>query len=133
MVAKYTVSRPLELNLPSSTMPAYGNGKVNTMTRDTNKGGHLRVQLEQAYGPLMTGQALWRCLGFPSANSFHHAAGRGLVPVESFRLSGRKGRFARSADVAAWLADQKVLDLNAFPSEVENKNSAKKKQVSSKT
>jgi len=81
--------------------------------------GHLRGQLEAAFGPLMSGEALWRTLGFTTAASFHHASSRGLVPVDSFRLPRRKGRFARTADVSAWLSAHGIKELAALPSKTE--------------
>lgn len=56
------------------------------------------------HGELMGGQALWRNLGFRSDRSFLRAAAAGKLPVATFHLPDRRGRFARTRDVAAWLA-----------------------------
>lgn len=56
------------------------------------------------HGELMHGEALWRALGFQSERSFQRAAQRGLMGVALFFLPGRRGRYAKTRDVAAWLA-----------------------------
>lgn len=61
-------------------------------------------EMLRLYGPLMTGEALRRALGFPSDAALRMAISRGIVPVEVFKLPKRRGRFARTHDVAIWLA-----------------------------
>ena len=58
-----------------------------------------------AYGPLIGGAALVKVLAFPSPEAFRQAVARGTVPVKLFELKGRRGRFAFTRDIAAWLAD----------------------------
>src|SRR3546814_4300340 len=43
-------------------------------------------------------------LGFSTQQSLRHAIQAGHVPFPTFTLKGRKGPFARTHDVAAWLA-----------------------------
>jgi len=56
------------------------------------------------HGEIIGGEALYRCLGFRSARSFQRALQAGNLPVQTFLLPGRRGRFARTRDVALWLA-----------------------------
>ncbi len=63
----------------------------------------LREYLLQLHGPLMHGQALWSALGFRSSEAFGKALRRQTVPVQTFEIPGRRGRFAKTLDVAAWL------------------------------
>lgn len=54
-------------------------------------------------GPLVDGRELRRILGYRTAEAFRSAVRRGHVTVETFRIPGRRGRFARRAAVQAWL------------------------------
>ena len=51
------------------------------------------------------GNALARCLGYRTQRAFQMGIQRGQVPVETFTLAGRRGRYARTFQVAQWLAD----------------------------
>ncbi|MBB3814761.1 hypothetical protein FHY13_003132 [Xanthomonas arboricola] len=64
----------------------------------------IREGLLRRHGELLTGKALRQCLGFGSVRSFQRAVTEGALPVITFTLPGRRGRFARTRDVAAWLA-----------------------------
>lgn len=64
----------------------------------------IRDGLLRRHGELLTGKTLHRCLGFGSVRSFQRAVTEGALPVVTFTLPGRRGRFARTRDVAAWLA-----------------------------
>lgn len=54
-------------------------------------------------GELISGAALWRALGYRSERSFHRAVVSDRLPVRVFSLPGRRGRYARTRDVAHWL------------------------------
>jgi hypothetical protein len=58
--------------------------------------------LEQ-HGPLMHGQVLWQALGYVSAQAFRKAVRAGTVPIVTFTIKTRRGRFARTSDVAQWI------------------------------
>jgi hypothetical protein len=61
------------------------------------------------HGVLMDGRALAALFKFGSSRSFRRAAQNGALPVSVFRIAGRRGWFARSRDVAAWLASAGAL------------------------
>lgn len=64
----------------------------------------LTQRLLAEHGELIGGNALARCLGYRTQRAFQMGIQRGQVPVEAFTLSGRRGRFARTVEVAHWLA-----------------------------
>jgi hypothetical protein len=55
------------------------------------------------HGPLLTGHELFQSLGFRNAAAFRQARLRGHVDVPVFSLPNRKGVFAKTRDIAAWL------------------------------
>lgn len=61
----------------------------------------------QRYGELLTGKPLYRMLGFASGETFRVANKRGNVPLPIFQLANRRGYFALTRDVAAWLKGQR--------------------------
>lgn len=67
----------------------------------------LESDLLGQYGPLLTGDALRRALGYPSMDAVRQALSRGTLPVPVFRLPNRRGTFALAKDVAHWLAEQR--------------------------
>lgn len=62
------------------------------------------ARLLASYGELMDSQALTAFFKFGSDRSFRRSAVRGALPVGVFRIPGRRGWFARTRDVAVWLA-----------------------------
>ncbi len=63
-------------------------------------------QLLSQYGPTLGGQDLYAALGFKTYAAFHRSKRRGEIGVNVFTLPGRRGWFALTSDVAAWLAAQ---------------------------
>jgi len=57
------------------------------------------------YGELMRGEDLRRALGYRSKRTFARAIQAGTVPVPLVGLPNRRGRFARTRDVARWLSN----------------------------
>lgn len=64
----------------------------------------LQTELLAVHGELMSGRSLWMALGFKAERGFQRAAQRGALPVGVFELKGRRGRFAKTREIAAWLA-----------------------------
>lgn len=62
-----------------------------------------RCELTRIYGPLVSGSDLCRVLGFRSQEAFRQALKRGDMPVKTFSVDGRRGKFAMTADIAAWV------------------------------
>lgn len=59
--------------------------------------------MENQFGPLMGGADLWRSLGFRTATAFSRALRVGALELPIFDLPCRRGKFALTRDVAAWL------------------------------
>lgn len=64
----------------------------------------LIERLTQTHGELIGGAALAHCLGYRTAKAFQVAARLGTLPVPTFELKGRRGRYALTEQVARWLA-----------------------------
>ncbi len=71
----------------------------------------LQQQLEddlfKLHGPIMTGESLYKALGYISSAAFRQALVRNTVAVPIFRLEHRRGKFALSKDVAHFLAERR--------------------------
>lgn len=64
-------------------------------------------RLVRALGATVGGHALTRALGYPSQEAFRKAFQRDRVPVVTFEIKGRRGRFAATTDIADWLWAQR--------------------------
>ncbi len=64
----------------------------------------LTKKMLKEFGPLMGGEDLRRALGYRTAPAFARAVRLQTLGVHVFEIPGRRGRFALTADVAAWLA-----------------------------
>jgi len=67
-------------------------------------GSSIEQALLEEHGELMTGASLRRLLHMGHERAFRRALTAGRLPVSVFQLPGRKGWFARTRDVAHWLA-----------------------------
>lgn len=63
----------------------------------------LHRDLLDKYGPLVGGRELCRLLGFPTLGAFRQSWRRGQLPVPVFTIPHRRGGYALTADIAAWL------------------------------
>lgn len=64
----------------------------------------IRMDLVARHGPLLSGDALRRALGYPTLAAMRQSIARETFPVPTFLIDGRRGRFALTWDVARWLA-----------------------------
>jgi hypothetical protein len=71
----------------------------------------LRQKLEQTYGRVMASSQIAALLVFPSTAAFRQARRRGSISIRMFTMPGRRGSFAMTQDVAAWLAQQPQDDV----------------------
>lgn len=72
----------------------------------------FEARLIRALGATVGGETLSRALGYPSQDAFRKAHHRGRVPVATFEVAGRRGRFATVADIATWLWRQRGGDTH---------------------
>lgn len=63
----------------------------------------VRQLLQTQQGPFVGNPRLWQFLGYTSVDAFRKAAERGTLPIATFTLPNRRGRFARVEIVVEWL------------------------------
>lgn len=63
----------------------------------------LQDVMLKEYGPLMGGEDLRRALGYRTWSAFSRAIRSGIAGVDVFEIPGRRGKFALTSEVAAWL------------------------------
>lgn len=63
----------------------------------------LERGLLSTYGALAGGRALAQLLGYKTQDAFRQAHRRGRLPIRTFEVEGRQGRFAAVTDIARWL------------------------------
>lgn len=91
------------MSVGSKLLDERTSGKI---TADDQRYSALVVHLNAEYGPLIGGADLVKTLGFRSAEALRQAVSRNKLPVRTFMIPSRRGRFAYTFDVARWLADQ---------------------------
>lgn len=70
-------------------------------------------RLVRALGATVGGGELTKALGYPSQEAFRKAFQRDRLPVVTFEIKGRRGRFAATLDIADWLWAQRGTHLGA--------------------
>jgi len=88
----------------------------NGQEKASSIASHIESQLMDRYGPILTGDALRKSLGFSSMAALRQATSRNKMPIPVFRLKDRKGVFALTTDIALWLAEQRnrMIDQDAI-------------------
>ena len=76
---------------------------MNIVTSHDESTDPIIESLTRAREPLIGGARLWQTLGYSSARAFSKAVERKTVPVPTFAIPHRRGRFARTHDVVRWL------------------------------
>jgi len=71
----------------------------------------LEQDLLNKYGLLVTGEALIKELGYVSNSAFRQSLARKTVPVPIFEIDNRRGKYALSKDVAAYLAKKRCASM----------------------
>ena len=66
-------------------------------------GEEVASELISTYGPLMSGEDLWKTIGFTSAAAFRQARAQERLEIKVFSLPNRRGTFAFTRHVADWL------------------------------
>lgn len=65
-------------------------------------------ELLARHGPLIGGLELAKVLNFKNMAAFRQALRRGTIPIRVFELPRRRGKFALTQDLAAWLESLKL-------------------------
>jgi len=71
----------------------------------------LLENLVADWGYVMGSMGLRKALGFSTQQALRRAIQAGRVPFIVFTIEGRKGPFARTHDVATWLASRQPRSL----------------------
>lgn len=90
--------------------------KRGTPEDSLKAGGQTLASLLAEHGELMDGRALQALLKYPSDRAFRRAVAAHALPIQAFKLPGRRGWFARTRHVSHWLDQLAALPLKA-PSE----------------
>lgn len=64
----------------------------------------LEKDLTAKHGVILSSSILIQVLGYSSPEAFRQSLARKTVPIPIFKIPNRRGHFALSKDVAAWLA-----------------------------
>ena len=67
----------------------------------------LERDLNERYGPMISGDDLRKVLGFTTMEAMRQALARRQISLAVFTPENRRGKFALSHDVARWLASQR--------------------------
>ena len=68
----------------------------------------LERKMNNQFGPVIGGKDLYSALGFKTYPAFHRINSLGELGVHVFKLTGRRGWFALTEDVAKWLEEQSL-------------------------
>ncbi len=72
----------------------------------------LESRLQKQYGPTIGGNDLYQALGFRTYASFYRSQKIGMLGIHVFKITGRRGWFAATSDVAEWLDKQSSKNAN---------------------
>lgn len=70
---------------------------------DSGSVAPINLDLYLPRTPVLSGPETARIMGFPTTEALYKARQAGRLPIELFRLPGRRGWFAATPAVRAWL------------------------------
>lgn len=62
------------------------------------------------YGPYAPLSRVWRQLSMPSADAARKAAGKGTLPIPCLVITGRRGWYVRTHDIATWIEKSRTRE-----------------------
>lgn len=71
----------------------------------------IRSNLVHRYGALLSGEPLYRSLGFSSVAAFRQAKSKKQIPVTLFEIEHKRGSYALPEDVAIWLCKTRLTNV----------------------
>jgi hypothetical protein len=71
----------------------------------------IRRSLVYRYGPLLSGEPLYRSLGFTTMVAFRQAKSKKLIPITLFDIAHKRGSYALPEDVAIFLAKRRLNNV----------------------
>lgn len=84
---------------------------MNERTGEQMLAADLEKDLLALYGPVVTGEALIKALGYVSKAAFRQSLVRKTVPVPVFELDNRRGKYALAKDIARYLAKKRFSSI----------------------
>ena len=78
----------------------------------------MHKELLKQHGEIVGGIKLCCLMGFTSTAAFRQSLIRGQIPIQTFEIPHRKGRFAYTRDVLNWLSE---LSDQSIPLEEQHK------------
>ena len=100
--------------LASTVRGGFKSTRMGAASLDERIAQHEKDLFARYQSPIVGTVRLRAFLGFQSARAFRIAARCERLPVPTFFLPGRRGRFARIKDLATWLAQ---IDMAASDQE----------------
>jgi len=85
---------------------------MNQESSEEDMASRLEHDLLMLYGPVITGDALIRSLGYVSKDAFRQSLVRKTVPVPVFELDNRRGKYALAKDIAVYLAKKRSSSMS---------------------
>lgn len=70
---------------------------------ETTELATFREELTRVLGPVIGGAKLASALGYRTTDAFGKAARGKRLPIPTFEIAGRRGRYAMTQDLANWL------------------------------
>ncbi|MBD3654292.1 hypothetical protein [Kangiella sp.] len=80
-------------------------------------GNQLEQDLIKAHGHLIGNKELCRLLGFTNMAAFRQAIKREQLPIPVFGMENRRGKFALTKDIAAYLTQKRFEALEKIAEE----------------
>ncbi len=84
----------------------------NLCEQEEKLAGILEQDLLMFYGPVITGDALIKSLGYVSKAAFRQSLVRKTVPVPVFEIDNRRGKYALAKDIARYLAKKRCSSIS---------------------
>ena len=98
----------MRLDIVAGTNASRKGRRMPTRTQP----GATATWLLREYGPLLPAGATAKILGFKSTDALKKARLARRLPFEMFTISGRRGWFASTAVVAAWIDAAAIIPVD---------------------
>lgn len=71
----------------------------------------IHSDLMALFGPVIGGEDLHKVLGYKTGAAFRLAFKQGDINLSIFKIDKRRGKFALTEDIVAWLIEQKYKSI----------------------
>lgn len=94
---------------PGRVCAGTGWDALSVTDRDVDEESPTARWLLREHGPILSAAVAAKVLGFKSTDALRQARLRQKLPVPMFTIEGRRGWFASTAVVAAWIEQTVVI------------------------